>query len=274
MKKFEGILICTDLDGTLVRSDGTVSESDLKAIEYFKSEGGLFTFITARMLCHTAEVRAMIHANAPLGCLNGGALYDEKKEDFIWTCEIDSSVFDLARYIVANTTDIGIALVGFHNVYFYGDIPAITEYRIPRKLPDLKANIGNIGEPLCKLMLIAKDNETVFNAVEILNNHPFASRFDYLHSQPGVYEILPKGMNKGLIISALTEVLGTDIKNTVAIGDHRIDIPMLRAADIGIAVSNAKDAVKAAADYVTVSNEESPLSHVIADIENGLIKIL
>ena len=83
MKKFDGILICTDLDGTLIKSDRTVSDADLKAIEYFKSEGGIFTFITARMLCHTGDVRAMIRANAPLGCLNGGALYDEKKEDFL-----------------------------------------------------------------------------------------------------------------------------------------------------------------------------------------------
>ena len=102
MKKFEGILICTDLDWTIVRSDKTVSQADLEAIEYFKSEGGLFTFITARMLCHTADVRAMIHVNAPLGCLNGGALYDEKIDDFVWTQEIDPSVFELARYVDTN----------------------------------------------------------------------------------------------------------------------------------------------------------------------------
>jgi Cof subfamily protein (haloacid dehalogenase superfamily) len=273
MKKFDGILICTDLDGTLVRSDGTVSEADLKAIEYFKSEGGLFTFITARMLCHTAEVRAMIHANAPLGCLNGGALYDEEKEDFIWIHKIDASVFELARYVAEHTSEIGIALVGFRNVYFYGDTPAVTKYRTDRKLPDLKCTIGEVGEPICKLLLIAESNEKVFAAADILNNHPQAQNFDYLHSQPGVYEILPKGMNKGQIITALAEVLGSNIKKTVAVGDHRIDIPMLCAADVGIAVANAKDAAKAVADYVTVSNDEDPLSHIISDIENGLIKI-
>ena len=49
MGKFDGILICTDLDGTLYRNDKTVSKENREAIEYFKNEGGYFTFITGRM---------------------------------------------------------------------------------------------------------------------------------------------------------------------------------------------------------------------------------
>ena len=49
MGKFSGILLCTDLDGTLYRNDKTVSDENLDAIEYFKNKGGLFTFITGRV---------------------------------------------------------------------------------------------------------------------------------------------------------------------------------------------------------------------------------
>ena len=49
MKKFEGILLCTDLDGTLLRNDKSISRENLDAINYFMSEGGYFTFITGRM---------------------------------------------------------------------------------------------------------------------------------------------------------------------------------------------------------------------------------
>ena len=49
MGKFDGILLCTDLDGTLFSSDGSLSAENKEAIEYFKREGGYFTFITGRL---------------------------------------------------------------------------------------------------------------------------------------------------------------------------------------------------------------------------------
>ena len=49
MKKFDGILICTDLDGTILDDNKNISAENLDAIEYFKSEGGLFNFVTGRM---------------------------------------------------------------------------------------------------------------------------------------------------------------------------------------------------------------------------------
>ena len=72
MKKFEGILFCTDLDGTLLRSDKTLSKRNLEAIEYFKSEGGLFTFVTGRMPCTALNLYNTVKPNAPIGCINGG----------------------------------------------------------------------------------------------------------------------------------------------------------------------------------------------------------
>lgn len=48
MKKFEGILFCTDIDGTLLNDNKEVSKGNSEAIEYFKNEGGLFTFVRSK----------------------------------------------------------------------------------------------------------------------------------------------------------------------------------------------------------------------------------
>ena len=69
MKKFEGMLICTDLDGTLLRRDKTVSMENLEAIEHFKAEGGYFTFITGRMPYYVDDLPERVRINAPFGAL-------------------------------------------------------------------------------------------------------------------------------------------------------------------------------------------------------------
>ena len=82
MGKFDGILICTDLDGTLYNSDResrTISKENLNAIEYFKSEGGYFTIVTGRMPCFSDEAYNAVKPNCPFGCINGGGLYDHRK---------------------------------------------------------------------------------------------------------------------------------------------------------------------------------------------------
>ena len=79
MKKFDGILLCTDLDGTLLRNDKSISQENLDAIEYFKSEGGYFTFITGRMPCFSEEIYQVVRPNAPIGCINGGGVYDYER---------------------------------------------------------------------------------------------------------------------------------------------------------------------------------------------------
>ena len=66
MKKFEGILFCTDLDGTLYDDNKNVSRKNLEAIEYFKSEGGTFTFITGRVPKTSKSICEIIKPNFSL----------------------------------------------------------------------------------------------------------------------------------------------------------------------------------------------------------------
>lgn len=69
-------------------------------------------------------------------------------------------------------------------------------------------------------------------------------------------EVIPSQINKGQGIRSICSVLGIRPEQVMAFGDAENDIPMLRVAGIGVAMGNAADAVKAAADYVTRSNNE------------------
>lgn len=74
MEKFQNMLLCCDLDGTLLNSQSEMSENNRKAIEYFKSYGGKFTFVTGRTPQGIVRFADMI--DMPVVLLNGTEIYD------------------------------------------------------------------------------------------------------------------------------------------------------------------------------------------------------
>ena len=95
-----------------------------------------------------------------------------------------------------------------------------------------------------------------------------SGKFDFIRSERTLFEILPKGVDKSLSLKKISEHLKIDISHTVAIGDYDNDVAMIRAAGLGVAVSNASPSAIAAADLVTVSNDEHAIARVIFDIES------
>ena len=106
-----------------------------------------------------------------------------------------------------------------------------------------------------------------------LLEHSRAKDFTFVRSESYLFEILPKGVHKGLALSKIVEHLGLDSAKTIAIGDFDNDVGMLREAGIGIAVANASEKAKAAADIITVSNEEHAIACVIYDLDSGKISL-
>ena len=268
MGKFDGILICTDLDGTLLRGDKSVSHENLEAIEYFKSKGGYFTFITGRMPYFVGDILEKVKINAPFGCINGGGLYDPEKNEYIWKMPIRDDVRELVKYVAENTEDLGIQYNLFDRLLFAGENETMVHFRRITGVPNLTCSIDGPDEILAKVLFGDHREERLMKVKALLDAHPRYADFDYIRSEHSLYEILPKGISKGAVLPRLAEYLKIDMRHTVAVGDYNNDISMLKAAEVGIAVSNATDETKAAADLVTVSNEEHAIAKIIYDIEN------
>jgi Cof subfamily protein (haloacid dehalogenase superfamily) len=269
MGKFDGVLICTDLDGTLFRNDKTISRENKEAISYFKREGGLFTFITGRLPYYSMSAYHAAEPNAAFGCINGGALYDGAKKEYVWRCEVPETVMELVRYIDERFANVGIQVAGFQNTYFLKENDTMVWFRQVSNVPNLLCDYGHLQEPIAKIIFGSNDNDEILALERALNEHPLSKEFSLIRTEARLFEILPKGMHKGVALTKLVEHLHIDAKKTFAVGDYNNDIGMFRAARYGIAVSNAcKDALDAA-DFVTVSNEEHALARVIYDIESG-----
>ena len=268
MKKFEGMLFCTDLDGTLYSNDKTVSKENLAAIEYFKSEGGIFTFITGREPKTAKDICRTISPNAPYGCLNGGGIYDYAKDKYLWQIALPDEVIELAAFVDKQIPSMGIMLNTQTDIIFSKDNAAMQWFRAVTGVPKISCHFRKVNEPILKVVFAHENGEEIDKLARLLTSHPLADNFDFIRSEFRLFEILPKGASKGNLLCKMAKLLNINIEKTIAVGDYNNDVSMIKAAGLGFAVANAVPEAKAAADYITVSNNESAIAAII----NGLDK--
>ena len=191
---FDGILICTDLDGTILRNDKSISKENIEAIEFFKREGGKFTFITGRMPYYAVDMYKLINPNAPIGCVNGGGVFDYSEEKYIWTSVMPSGVDELIRAVDERLPEVGINVSTFYKTYFYKDSSAMVRFRKSAKLSNEVKHYAEVCEPIGKIIFATDKEEEILEVQRILESHRLAESFDFIRSERSLFEILPKGV--------------------------------------------------------------------------------
>lgn len=269
MGKFDGILICTDLDGTLYGSDKTISRENAEAIAYFKREGGAFTFITGRMPQYSTEAYRAVCPNVPFGCVNGAGLYDGERGEYVFVMTLPDTVKTMLCEVDRRFPAVGMQVCTPECTYFAKENDVMAWFRSITGVPNISRRYEEVTEPIAKIILATDDAEELCAVEALLRAHPLAPEFSFTRSERAFFEILPQGVHKGVALAKLCEHLG-NLRASVAIGDYHNDIGMFRTATLGVAVANACPEAKAAADHVTVSNDEHAIAQVISDIESGV----
>ncbi len=271
MSPFQNILICTDLDGTLLRDDTSISEENLNAIRRFQAGGGYFTFVTGRMPYYITDFVSKVKPNAPLGCVNGGGIYDTARNIYIWREELPRAAFDIADAVRRAFPDLGTMAHSFTRVYVSHESGGTDHFFERSRTTRNRLPYRDITEPVAKFMFADLDDSVITRLAAFLEDLPAARDYTLVRTERTLFEILPRGVNKGTVLPHLEAHLGIPHARTIAVGDYDNDIPMLRTAAIGIAVANAIPAARAVADRITVSNEEHAIARIIEEIESGEI---
>lgn len=268
MGKFDGILLCSDLDDTLLTTDKKISEDNKRMIEYFKSEGGLFTFATGR-ITHGANLMVKyIKPNAPMVCFNGAAIYDHVSKRLLWKLELDNDAVKVMEFVDKQFPFSGLEVCTETEVYFCKTNMFVEIHKKHEQLPDLNADFHDVPKPWIKVLFMQEANK-VDEVRQGLLNSDFTEKFDFIQSSPNYYELLPKNASKGNALLKLAEILNIPINKVIAIGDNENDISMIKAAGVGIAVANAIPDLKNAADFITVDNNSNALAAVINMLDKG-----
>ena len=273
MGKFDGILICTDLDGTLLNQHFEVSKENHDAIEYFKSEGGKLTFITGRLHYYIRDIYHKVEPNAPVGCVNGGAVYDFDLGKYVYQTALDPSYKELISMMLEKMPEMGILVNTYEQVYYCQENSYTPCFRKATHLPENPKDYREISEAVAKVAFGSYHPEELDRAEALLRAHPLAEKFELVRTVPRLMELLPKGIHKGCAIPVLADYLGIDRKKTLAVGDYDSDIGMIQTAQVGVAMGNAVPKVKAVADYITVDNNHHAIARIISDIESGKIAL-
>ena len=269
MGKFDGILLCTDLDGTLFSSDGSLSEENKEAIEYFKREGGAFTFITGRPPLTAGRAISIAKPNVPIGCFNGGGIYDHARGEYVFLHELDAMARRLADEVYEAIPEVAVHFYTPRQTYFARVNEASDRYSMITGLEFPRAHYRDIEEPIIKMVFASLSGEVIERTMHFLLSHPLSERFDFIRSEFAFFEMIPKGVDKGQLLHKLAEHLGIDRKRTIAAGDYNNDIAMVKAAGVGIAVENAVDELKAVADLITVSCDEHAIREIVRMLDDG-----
>ena len=279
-KKFDGILICSDIDSTLLyhlpgRETAYVPERTIEAIKYFQENGGRFTLATGRFPKFASNnLRQYITPNAPLVTLNGAVIYDEARDLELYRCPIKDDIARLTYDVIErfpNMKWMGIQCDGANYIirsrkdggYKYRNaLIAGSRYQDIDTREEFAATFADVT--LLKMLYVFPARESAAARDEIISIFP---EYGVARSWPNGVELQSAEAGKGNSTRRLADILG-DVRLLVCVGDFENDISMLQSADIGYAVASGCKSVKEAAHRITRSScKDGAIADIIEDLE-------
>ena len=260
--KFKDKVIISDIDGTYTGSDEGVRRNN-EAIEYFKSEGGLFTFATGRVEFTVKSVVPDFFelTNTYAVMSNGSYLYEPETDKRINEICVDSSfALPFLRELTEAFPDMGVRI---NRKKGY-----MTPEMNPAAYNDLKQYISNVitvgfdempADNWNKIVLIGK-NDLLTQVQRYISEHA-AGRFAMTFSCPTLLELLDPEATKGNQVRAMKKLLKG--RTTYCCGDFENDEDMLKKADFAVVPCSGMDKIVAIADIVTCHCREGAIAYLI-----------
>lgn len=261
-------LLFTDMDGTLLLSDSTVSPAMHDALDRMTAAGHHLILSSGRPLPSIMEVREkekLDYPNMLILSNNGALVYDCDQKRNILEYRISNE--DIS-YIVKKAEEQGLHIHGYTDteIVCHGMNAELKFYtrRIHMPLKCVENIAASLPDGCFKLQVIHLTDKTILeNFRESLLEY-CGNRIQMIFSNEQYLEILPSEAGKGNALRFIADFLHVPISHTYAAGDAENDISMLQSAGTGIAMANAPDAVKNAANIVTArSNDEDGLLDIL-----------
>lgn len=273
MGKFDGILLASDMDGTLLDDTRAIGRASIDALEYFTENGGCFALATGRTRPATDAYRPLLPCNAPGVYLNGAILCDERSQTIIHMEGLDERAKELARSVMQRFPFIGIEVFLLDRSYVCNMCEVTRTHFRNLDIPYHQLTLDEIPEPVDQWGKINFTGEPEQVALVREYVKPMEQFYNLTFSTPVFYEMTYKGGHKGDGVARVADYLGIRPEHVCTVGDSQNDLPMLKNAGISFAPSNARPDVQAAADVIVPDNNHDALAGVVAYLDENIEKL-
>lgn len=258
-------IIFTDLDDTLLNSEKKISPVDKDAIMRAQKAGVKFVLASGR------PTFAMYDLAKELELDKYGSFILSFNGSIITECSTGKNIFEASLtkedlhlmydFAKKNNTHILTYLddkVVSETQSEYIDVE-VTLTKMPHNL--VKSFKEAVNKPSAKCMLL--EEPTYLKEVEKKLKDMYGDKYSIAISKPFFLEVTKLGVDKGLSLKRLVEMLGLKIEESIAVGDSYNDLPMLKTAGLAACVENANEDIKKVCSFISKSNDDGGIAYLI-----------
>ena len=264
-------LMCIDMDGTLLNDKKVISDGNINAIRLANERGVRVAVCTGRIFTSADFFSDLLGVKSPVIASNGAYIMEKDRGDVVYkatlgveNCKKLLSMFrkyDIYPHYYTSDTVFTEKLI--YSSSFYADVnktlPKDKQVKIV-VVKDWDEVFEKYEKEIFKSIGVDEDIEKIKKAKLYLRS---LEEFEVVSSRFDNFEAMNKGVSKGNAVKVLAEYYGITREQIICIGDSENDLSMIKFAGLGVAMGNADLDVKAAAQYITDSNNCDGVARVI-----------
>lgn len=259
-------ILVLDIDGTLTNSEKIITDTTKEALFALQERGHKVVLASGRPtpgIMPIAEQLRLKDFGGYILAYNGAKVLNCQTEEVIYQKSLPQ---ESIKEIYNAAKEFKTGLLSY-------DQDGIITPEAPDEYIKIEARINHlpikqvsdfveyVNYPVNKCLMTA--DGLYLADVEVQMKKRFGNRLNIYRSEPFFLEIMPQSIDKAYSLGKLLEKLGMTKDQMICCGDGYNDLSMIQYAGMGVAMANANDQVKEAADFITLSNDEDGVAHVI-----------
>jgi Cof subfamily protein (haloacid dehalogenase superfamily) len=255
-------LVVSDVDGTLLTKDKTLTDGARAAVRRLHEAGIGFTIVSSRPIIGMRFLIAPLDITLPVGAFNGSCIVDPQLNPI----ELHLIPASAAQRSLDVLNEFGVDIWLFTKDLWLTRRPdgeyVAHEKRAIRADPTIVTDFSPYLESACKIVGSSSD-AALLQRCEIAMQQALGGQATAVRSQTYYLDITPPGYDKGTFVEWMAKRLGISTDAVATIGDMQNDLAMFKKNGMSIAMGNATDDVKKLATYVAASNEEEGFAKAV-----------